>query len=341
MDRQKFAEKFIAAFLILASIKVMVLFGEIGSLGIGAVIGQIFLFLFIAFVILMIIIALTRASGRPSGGNGSGSGSGGSFYLESSMFDKVRQTYEELAQKYIREGNYKGAAQVYMNLLQDNYRGASTLADGGLYNEAAFVYLQKLYNKEQAAICYEKAKNYKKAIDLFREMNQKEKVGDLYTKINDRENAHQFYQMVIDDYTQNRQMVKASLIYRKKMEQPEKAQEHLLEGWRKGWDGYNCLNNYFANISDMKVLQQAIQQQYKETPEDKQRTYLDLMKLEFKKDESLRPLTRNIAYEIVAGQVTKHPDVVSELKFFNPGDKNILKDILRFKTKGNKIISNN
>lgn len=338
MARQKFIDKFIAAFLILAAIKVIALFVQLGEKSIGAVIGQVFLFLLIAFVVLLIIVALDKGMTASSSGGGGG---GGSAYLESSMFDKVRQTYEDLASKYIKEGNYKGAAQIYMNLLQDNYRGASTLADGELYNEAAFVYLKKLYNKEQAAQCYEKGKSYKKAIDLFRELNQKEKVGDLYLKINDRENAHHFYQMVIDDYVQNRQMVKASLIYRKKMDMPEKAQENLLKGWRRDWDGYNCLNNYFANISDLNVLQQAIRQQYKELPAVQQATYLNLMKHEFNKDESLRTLTRDIAYEIVAEQVAKHPDVVSELKFFNPEDKNIMKDILRFKTRENKMIRNN
>ncbi len=336
MAKQKFIDKFMGAFLILAFIKVIALFGQLGHQSIGSVIGQVFLFLLVAFVILAIITALDKDTMGSSG-----SGGGGTAYLESSMFDKVRQAYEDMARKYLKEGNYKGAAQVYMNLLQDNYRGASTLADGGLYNEAAFIYLKKLYNKEQAAQCYEKAKNYKKAIELFRELNQKEKVGDLYLKINDRENAHHFYQMVIDDYVHNRQMVKASLIYRKKMDMPEKAQEHLLKGWRRDWDGYNCLNNYFANIADMNVLQQAIRQQYKELSDVQKRTYLSLMKHEFKKDESLRTLTRDIAYEIVAGQVRQHPDVVSELKFFNPEDKNILKDILRFKTKGNQVIRNN
>lgn len=335
MAKQKFIDKFMGAFLILAFIKVIVLFGQLGHQSFGSVIGQVFLFLLIAFVVLVIITALDKSVMGSSSGSG-----GGTAYLESSMFDKVRQAYEDLARKYLKEGNYKGAAQVYINLLQDNYRGAGTLADGGLYNEAAFIYLKKLYNKEQAAQCYEKAKNYKKAIDLFRELNLKEKVGDLYLKINDRENAHHFYQMVIEDYVQNRQMVKASLIYRKKMDMPEKAQEHLLKGWHRDWDGYNCLNNYFANISDMKVLQQAIRQQYKELPAAQQRTYLNLMKLEFKKDESLRSLTRDIAYEIVAEQVRKHPDVVSELKFFNPDDKNIMKDILRFRTKGNQVIRN-
>jgi hypothetical protein len=45
-----------------------------------------------------------------------------------------------------------------MNLLQDNYRGAKTLEEGGFYNEAAVVYLKKLKNKSDAAACYEKAK---------------------------------------------------------------------------------------------------------------------------------------------------------------------------------------
>ncbi len=337
MDKQKFIDKFIAAFLILAVIKVIVLFGQLRYQSIAEVIGQIFLFLFIAFVLLLIITALSSASGGTPGG----SGGGGTAYLESSMFDKVRKTYEDLASKYIKEGNYRGAAQIYMNLLQDNYRGASTLADGECYNEAAFVYLKKLYNKEQAAQCYEKGKSYKKAIDLFRELNQKEKVGDLYLKINDREKAHHYYQMVIDEYTENRQMVKASLIYRKKMNMPEKGQQFLLKGWHRNWDGFNCLNNYFANIQDMKALQHAIREQYKGLPEMQKRTFLDLMKIEFKKDESLRTLTRNIAYEIVAEQVRNHPDVVSELKFFNPEDKNILKDILRFKTQENQVIRNN
>jgi hypothetical protein len=55
-----------------------------------------------------------------------------------------------------------------------------------------------------------KAKQYDKAITLYKELQQKEKVGDLYKEINDLENAFVFYQMVVDDYTQSHQMVKAS-----------------------------------------------------------------------------------------------------------------------------------
>lgn len=334
MSKQKFIDKFFAAFFILAAIKIIVLLMQLSYQSLWSVMGQIMIFLFVAFVLMMILSAL--GSGSFSFGNNNNGG--GTAYLESSMFDKVRNRYEELAQKYIEEKDYKSAAQVYMKLLQDNYKSAKTLEDGKLYSEAAVVYLKKCFNKEQAAICYEHAMDYKKAIDLYREQNQKEKVGDLYLKINDKENAHKYFQMVVDDYVENRQMVKASLIFRKKMEEPEKAQDYLLKGWHEKWDAFNCMNNYFANISDINQLQKEVQTQYHKASDDSKRMYLDLMKHEFKKDPKMETITRNIAYEIVAQEVKKHHGIVSELKFFNPYDDNVLKDILRYKSQRNKII---
>ncbi len=337
MGKQKFLDKFFAAFFILAAIKLIVLLFQLSYQSFWSVLGQIMLFLFVVLILLFLFSRI----GKGALSSGSSDGRGGSAYVEGSVFDRIKQRYEELAQNYIAAKDYKAAAQVYMKLLQDNYRGAKTLADGKLYSEAAVIYLKKLYNKEQAAICYEQAKDYKKAIDLYREMNQREKVGDLYLLLNDRENAHQYFQMVIDEYTENRQMVKASLIYRKKMNMPERAQEHLLKGWRQNWDAFNCMNNYFSNIADLQKLAREIDVQYQQLPNDKRRVYLDLMKHEFKKDESLQQITRNIAYEIVSREVDRHHDVVSELKFFNPKDNHILKDILRFKSHWNKVIRSN
>ncbi len=339
MAKQNFLDKFFAAFFLLAAIKVIVLLTQLSYESLWTVLGQIMLFLFIAFFLLVLFNAISKGSSSSTDSYG-GSG-GNTAYLDESMFDKVRRRYEELAQNYIKANDYKAAAKVYMKLLQDNHRGAQTLSDGKFYSEAAAVFLKKLFNKEQAAICYEKAKDYKKAIELYREMNQSEKVGDLYLQLNDKENAHRFYQMVVNAYVENRQMVKASLIYRKKMDLPEKAQENLLHGWRHNWDAFNCLNNYFANISNLKILAKEIETQYQDVPQDRKRMYLNLMKHEFEKDESLQELTRNIAYEIVAQEVNKQYDIVSELKFFNPQDGYILKDILRFKNQRNKIIRNN
>ncbi|MDH6252546.1 tetratricopeptide (TPR) repeat protein [Chryseobacterium sp. H1D6B] len=338
MNKQKFIDKFMAAFFILAALKVIGILAALFHESFWSVAGTLVIFIVVAFVILMIITILMdkEKNGQNSGGRGRGAGGGNSF-VETSLFDRIHRKYEELADKYIAEKEYKKAAKVYMNLLRDNYRGAKTLQEGGFYNEAAAVYLKKLKNKSEAAFCYEKAKQYRKAIDLYKELEQKEKVGDLYKEINDVKNARTYYQMVADDYVSNYQMVKASLIYRKKMETPDEAQKILLKGWKENKDSFNCLNNYFANIFDIKKLETEIQELYRETPSDKKMIYLETMKHEFKKDPKLQTVTRNIAYEIIAEKINTRSEIVNELKHFNPDDEVILKDISRYKTARNKM----
>ena len=338
MNRQKFINKFMAAFFILAILKIIGILAQLFHQSFWSVMWTLFVF---AFVAIMIFAVLLRLEKKEKGQNSSGGKSrGGSVYVETSIFDKIRNKYEELAEKYIAEKDYKKAAKVYMNLLQDHYRGAKTLEDGGFYTEAAVIYLKKLKNRTDAAGCYEKAKQYKKAIDLYKELEQKEKVGDLYRIINDIKNSNTYYQMVVDDYVNNNQMVKGSLIYRKKMEMPEEAQKILLKGWEENKDAFNCLNNYFANIFDVKQLEHSIQELYQKTPEDKKIIYLDAMKHEFKKDPKLQTATRNIAYEIITEKVSGHSEIVNELKHFNPDDEVILKDISRYKTGRNKMFRN-
>ena len=339
MNKQKFIDKFMAAFVLLAMLKIIGIVAQLFHESFWSVVGTLIIFLIVAFIILMVIASLKDKEQNERNTRRKGAG-GGNFYLENSLFDRIRSKYEELAEKYIAENDYKKAAKVYMNLLQDNYRGAKTLEDGGFYNEAAAVYLKKLKNKSDAANCYEKAKQYKKAIDLYKEMEQKEKVGDLYREINDLKNAHTYYQMVTDDYISNNQMVKASLIYRKKMENPEAAQKILLKGWEEDKDTFNCLNNYFANIFDIQKLQSEIQELYGTTPAHKKIIYLDAMKHEFKKDPKLESITRNIAYEIIAEKIGTRSEIVNELKHFNPDDEVILKDISRYKTGRNKMFRN-
>ncbi|KQT25793.1 hypothetical protein ASG22_03545 [Chryseobacterium sp. Leaf405] len=338
MNKQKFIDKFMAAFFILVIIKVIGILAQLFHQSFWSVIGTLFIFAIVAFIIFAVII---RLESKEKAGNSLGrKNGGGNFYVESSLFDKIRNKYEGLAEKYIAEKDYRKAAKVYMNLLQDNYRGAKTLEDGGLYNEAAAVYLKKLNNKSEAANCFEKAKQYKKAIDLYKELEQKEKVGDLYRQINDVKNANAYYQMVVDDFVTNSQMVKASLIYRKKMEIPDEAQKILLKGWEEDKDAFNCLNNYFTNIFDVKKLELEIQNLYQKVPDYKKITYLEAMKHEFKKDPKLQSTTRTIAYEIISEKIATRSEIVNELKHFNPDDEVILKDISRYKTGRNRMFRN-
>ncbi|WBV55940.1 hypothetical protein PFY10_17155 [Chryseobacterium daecheongense] len=339
MNKQKFIDKFIRAFLILVLLKVLGLVAQLFHQSFWSVLGTLGIFIAVAIIIFVVMISLKdkEKNDQRSGRRGN---SGGNFYLENSLFDRIRSKYEELAEKYITEGDYKKATKVYMNLLQDNYRAAKTLENGEFYNEAAVIYLKRLHNKSDAAVCYEKAKQYKKAIDLYKELDQKEKVGDLYKEMNDIKNAHVYYQMLADDFVDNSQMVKASLIYRKKMEMPDEAQKILLTGWKENKDAFNCLNNYFANIFDSTTLEREIQHLYEETPADKKLIYLEAMKYEFKKNSSLQTVARNIAYEIISEKVETHSEIVNELKYFNPDDSLILKDISRYKTGRNKMFRN-
>ncbi|MCD0480049.1 soluble NSF attachment family protein [Chryseobacterium sp. LC2016-29] len=338
MNKQKFIDKFLRALVVLAIIKTIAIFAEFFQKTFWSVIGNLVIFIIVLVIIFFVVIALQN---KEKSGNSSGKkGSGGNFYLENSLFDRIRNKYEELAEKYIAEKDYTRAAKVYMNLLNDNYRGAKTLEDGGFYNEAAVIYLKKLKNKSEAASCFEKAKQYQKSIELYKELEQKEKVGDLYIQINDAKNANSYYQMVVDDYVNNDQMVKASLIYRKKMNVPEEAQKILLQGWEENKDAFNCLNNYFVNITTIEDLNHTIQNLYLKTPSDKRLIYLEAMKHEFKKDSKLQETTRNIAYEIIAENIENHSSIINELKHFNPKDEMILKDISRYRTGRNKMFRN-
>lgn len=338
MNKQKFTDKFFMAVLILAVIKIIAIFSELYQKTFWSVVGNLFIFIVVVVIILLVIVGLKDK--EKSGNSLRKRGADGNFYLEGSLFDRIRNRYEELAEKYIAEKDYTRAAKVYMNLLQDNYRGAKTLEDGGLYNEAAVIYLKKLKNKSEAASCFEKAKQYQKSIDLYKELEQKEKVGDLYKTINDTKNANSYYQMVVDDYVGNSQMVKASLIYRKKMNVPDEAQKILLKGWEENKDAFNCLNNYFVNVSNVEDLDQKIQNLYQETPSDRKLIYLEAMKHEFKKDPKLQETIRNIAYEIIAEKVETNLSIINELKHFNPDDEVILRDISRYKTGKNKMFRN-
>jgi len=339
MKKQKFLEKFLTAFFILVIFKGIAIIAQSSHMSLENILGSVFKFIFFAAIAIVLIVILQNQEKDPQPTARKTYGGGGS-YIDTSLFDKLRSMYEDIARKHIEDNEYKKAAIVYMNLLKDNYRAASTLEQGGFYNEAAVVFLRKVQSKGDAANCYVKAKQYDKAITLYKELQQKEKVGDLYKEINDLENAFIFYQMVVDDYLQSHQMVKASLVYRNKMESPEQAQEILLQGWRENKEALNCLNNYFANISEINTLEKEILHLYNEISADKKLMYLEAMKIEFKKDQRLQKSTRNIAYDIIAENINSRSEIVNDLKHFNPNDEVILKDISRYKTGRNKMFRN-
>jgi hypothetical protein len=112
------------------------------------------------------------------------------------------------------------------------------------------------------------------------------------------------------------------------------AQELLIEGWRSNKDAANCLNNYFYNFENEKDLEKAIIKVYNnDTSESNLEPFLMVIKKEYNKSEALKVVVKDIAYEIVAKRIHQNPQIASELLSFNKSDRNIAKDVIKYKFK--------
>lgn len=265
------------------------------------------------------------------GGWGSGGGSGGGTVNLGNHYWELQKQYNATAEELIRQGDYQKAAFVYMKLLKNDFKAAETLEKGAYYREAASVYLKYCKNQKKAAECYEAGNMINDAIDIYKEMNEDEKVGDLYVSINKREDANRHYKKVADNYEGKDQYVKASLIYKNKMHDKAACAGILLSGWQHNKDAFNCLNNYFSNMDDLKMLGTEINRIHaKEVTPSNAATFLQVIRHEYQKENELSGGIRDIAYEIVAEQIAGNPQIVSELKHFNPKDKQLSKDTMNY-----------
>jgi len=256
----------------------------------------------------------------------------GNVLMADDTFTQLNKQYNQTAEELIKQKNYEKAAFVYLKLLKNNLMAAQTLENGKLYQEAAAVYIKYVNNKLKAAECYEKGSMTEEAIDLYKEMNNDEKVGDLYMSINMKKDAFMHYEKIVEKYKNSFQFVKASLIYKKKMSNQTAGQEMLLSGWRANKDAFNCLNNYFENITDIKQLGKEIQVVYsKDVMNTNCESFLKVIKYEYEKKNEIQGLIKLIAYEIIANQASKNASIINELCNFNRNDKQLIKDVMRYK----------
>jgi predicted transcriptional regulator len=188
-----------------------------------------------------------------------------------------------------------------------------------------------LNDKYKAALCYEKGNMYSQAIVIYQELNEYEKVGNLYMALNETTKAKAAYEKVVEKHLEEKSYVKAAVFLREKLNDKARAQTFLKTGWLNNHDAFNCLNNYFVNISDEKQLEEEIQRLYEEINPIQKNIFLNAIKLEYGKHESLKEPIETIAYEIIADLLQQDAFAASELRFFHKDDKNLLKDIIRYK----------
>lgn len=262
--------------------------------------------------------------------------SGGGTVDLSDHFQDLHRQYNETAEKLIASQEYQKAAFVYMKLLKNHYKAAETLENAKFYQEAATIYLKHANQKAKAAECYEKGNMIMEAIELYKQMNSNEKVGDLYLAINKRNEAMVYFGKEADKYTESHQYIRASVIYKQKMQDDPAGQAILMRGWNEGKDAVNCLTHYFDDIHDLKTLKREITEIYKAKPafDSKQEQLLDVIRNEYSKNNELAETIRDMAYEIVSGRIDSNPAIVSMLKSFNREDRELVKDTIRYSVKG-------
>jgi hypothetical protein len=85
-------------------------------------------------------------------------------------------------------------------------------------------------------------------------------------------------------------------------------------------------------VPDARRLEQEIQNIYRrETNEKNREKFLQVLKHQFDRYETIQDTVRDIAYEIVAARIGEDPFIASELQAFNKKDKRLLKDILLYR----------
>ncbi|HNF49971.1 MAG TPA: hypothetical protein PLF48_11350, partial [Chitinophagales bacterium] len=167
--------------------------------------------------------------------------------------------------------------------------------------------------------------------EIYQELNEPEKIGDLYMLMKKKDQALPYYQKVITGYTAKDQYIKASLIYRKKLQDNTNAQQLLLQGWLKDKDAVNCINNYFSEIKEPDALIQEIQNIYNNhTPHHQKGKLLEALKHEYNKHPDMEQPTREIAYAIIAELMVKNRAILKELTAFTKDDKQVLTDIMQY-----------
>ncbi len=278
---------------------------------------------FIALIILFFLLALINASRSDQSGGG---GMDSAVYLENDVFNKLRIKYEDMANEFIEKKEYKKAAYIHMKILQNPYRAADVLDEGGFYNEAGIVYQKKCFNYHSAAECYVKGRSYKKAIKLYEEIEEWENVGDVYRILKEEKKAREFYQIIVDEHIELDRFVRASMVYKEKMNDSASAQRILLQGWVENKDAENCLHSYFHEYDDPHESLQKIKLiQSLHVHNTNKKKFLNVLKGQYGRFEETKKPIQNIAYEMIAGENnTEIP--ISFLNHFVSEDSKIKRD---------------
>jgi tetratricopeptide (TPR) repeat protein len=164
-----------------------------------------------------------------------GSNSPASIWFGSNdIWQDLRAEYRKLADDAVRRGDYRRAAFIYGKLLRDYRSAANVLAEGGLHEDAAVLYLVKLGDPLAAAGQYTKAGRIDKALAIYRQRGEHELAGDLLRQAGEEEQAIEEYRLAAQQLVaQGDGYLKAGEMLLNRAKLPDLALEYFQAGWRR------------------------------------------------------------------------------------------------------------
>lgn len=272
-----------------------------------------------------------------------GGGGKADFWNLDKHYVSLREKYQKMARQRLAEGEYRKAAYIFAHLLGDFHSAASALKQGKYYREAAALYKEHLKNPSQAALCLEEGGLVLEAIEAYKELARHEKVGDLYSSLEQLEKAKPFYEKAMAEQLRSDNYLQACRICQEKLEETDRTQRLLLEGWKTSKQGERCLLQYFEYIqlrTEEVEMEQEVNWVYlHHVPEHKRRDFVSILITLNRKHKQLPKVGKDIAYEIISEQaVAGKTDLLSKLQNFVDHDPLLQVDTSRFlfKNKGHK-----
>ncbi|MEY3443488.1 MAG: hypothetical protein RLZZ519_1769, partial [Bacteroidota bacterium] len=230
----------------------------------------------------------------------SGGTSAGTWNVDSSRYQTLRDRYRNAANEAVAAGDFAKAAYIYAHLLHDFQAAANVLQQGKMYREAALIYKEHLKNPQAAAECLEKAGLYLEAIDIYLELKQWEKAGDLYRLLSKEKKALEQYERCVDAALAQQDYLEAARLLRAKMDRLDRTLVTLLLGWHDTKQSEACLRLYFKEVNvpavDMATQIQGIYEQH--TAYERRGTFLAILAELFPqlRDAPAREVAKEIAY---------------------------------------------
>lgn len=117
-------------------------------------------------------------------------------------------------------------------MLRDYRAAAQVLLRGGLFHDAAIIFLQKLNDRRAAAQAFESASEFDRALELYRQLEQHVLAANLLRRLGDEDAAITEFQLAAENYATAGDYHAAGNVMIDKAQRPDLARGYFERGWQ-------------------------------------------------------------------------------------------------------------